>query len=76
MEERNYRVSIETIRRVNRELILNGLDPNSIENWNYNNHGVITIKSVVGGVMKTRDLSKEEIKIAYAKALKQYEEEL
>ncbi|MBV8252676.1 MAG: hypothetical protein JO154_08715 [Chitinophaga sp.] len=76
MERRNYQVSLEAIRNANRELILNGLDPAIKENEDYNKNGFITIKTIVDGIVTTKELSKEEIKNAYAKALKEYEEEL
>jgi len=69
--KKRRQVSLETIRRVNRNLILKGLDPTIKENYS----GVITIKTIVDGIETRRVLSKEEIKNAYAKALKEYEEE-
>lgn len=72
MAKLNFKISPETIRRANNNLILKGIDNHVRENYT----GVITTKTIVGGSIKIREISKKEINDAYAKALKQYAQKL
>lgn len=63
-----FKISPEAIRKANNSLIIKGIDSSVRDNYS----GVITTRTIVGGSVKIREISKQEINDAYAKALKQY----
>lgn len=73
METLNFKkISPGTIRSANNDLMLNGVDFSARKHY----RGKITVKTTVNGVVNIREISKEEINEAYAKALEEYAEKL
>jgi hypothetical protein len=72
MKTLKFKTSTETIRKANISLMASGIN-SSVRN-NYN--GVITTRTILNGVVQTREISKEKINEAYGKSLKEYAEKL
>jgi len=69
MEELKFKISPGTIRKVNRMLIAN----NDVRSENAGNYkGVITVKTIIDGIVRIREISREEINEAYGKSLNEY----
>ncbi|THF50622.1 hypothetical protein E6C50_10390 [Flavobacterium supellecticarium] len=66
MQELKFKISPGTIRKVNRMLIAN----NDVRSENVGNYkGVITVKTIIDGIVRIREISREEINEAYGKSL-------
>lgn len=69
MQELKFKISPGTIRKVNRMLIAN----NDVRSENVGNYkGVITVKTIIDGIVRIREISREEINEAYGKSLNEY----
>lgn len=66
------KVTTESIRRANSNLVAKGID--FTVRYNYN--GVIVARTTLNGIVKVREISKEKINEAYEKSLKLYAEKL
>ncbi len=71
MNTLNIKISPQTIRKANSSLVLSGV--NSIKE---HFSGVITVRTTLNGIVKIREITKEKIKEAYGKSLKEYAEKL
>ncbi|MEO4006250.1 hypothetical protein [Flavobacterium sp. CAU 1735] len=69
MQELKFKISPGTIRKVNRMLIAN--NDVCLENTG-NYKGVITVKTIINGIVRIREISRAEINEAYGKSLKEY----
>ncbi len=67
-----FKISPETIRKANRNLVVNGVNCTVRNNYS----GVIIARTILNGVVQVREISKEKINEAYGKSLIEYAEKL